>query len=813
MVFGFEPATARFTPDGKLMVFVGIQNHGQGLETTLAQVAHQELGIPIEDVIVRHGDTGVSPYGMGTFASRSMTMAGGAVARVSVMLAEKVKRIGAGLLQAPADQVTLADGRVMFGTASVTLRDVAQAAYLHPERLPVGEEPSLEVTATYEPGASTGAFAYATHACTVAVDPGTGLVEILDYVVCHDCGTMVNPMIVEAQVVGGVAQGIGTALYEEIPYDSNGQPLASTFLDYVIPGASEVPDVRVLHMETPSPHTKYGIKGMGEGGAIAPPAAVINAINDALRSSWCPDDRNPGDARTGAGRHRRGGRLNDMKPAPFSYIRPDRLASVVDALAPGETLTKIIAGGQSLVPMLNLRLAPADRLVDIRGLDALRQVEERPDSILYGALLTHAAFEDRKVPDASNGLMPHMASGIAFRSVRNRGTIGGALALADPAADWLATAVALEARMHVHGPDGDRVIPAEDFVLGPYFTALGEADVLTAIEVPRRPATERWGVCKVSVKVGEYAESLAIALLDRARGSARVVVGATDGAPLVLTRTAQALLAGAADQDLRAIATQELAGSRSRLQPGKIDHARHHRPAGQPGCRRTMITTQVSMTVNGEPVSATVEPRTHLADFLRETLRFTAVHLGCEHGVCGACTVLIDGEPVRSCITLAVAVDGADIRTLEGLQGDPVMEVLKRAFHDKHGLQCGFCTPGMLIAARDLLQRRGDVSAQDIRVAMAGNLCRCTGYQGIVRAIMAARDELAAGGNAGAPSGPVRGGRVRIPTWRSPRPSTSPIPSTASGGRCATSTWSPIACRAPRSPGTWARTATRGASR
>jgi carbon-monoxide dehydrogenase large subunit len=284
VVFGFEPATARFTPDGKLLLFVGIQNHGQGLETTLAQVAHQELGIPIEDVVVRHGDTGVSPYGMGTFASRSMTMAGGAVGRASAMLADKIKRIGAGLLQAPADQVTLANGRVTFNAASVTLRDVAQAAYLHPERLPAGEEPSLEVTTTYEPAASTGAFAYATHACTVAVDPGTGLVEILDYVVCHDCGTMVNPMIVEAQVVGGVAQGIGTALYEEIPYDDNGQPLASTFLDYMIPGAPEVPDVRVLHMETPSPHTRYGIKGMGEGGAIAPPAAVINAINDALRS-------------------------------------------------------------------------------------------------------------------------------------------------------------------------------------------------------------------------------------------------------------------------------------------------------------------------------------------------------------------------------------------------------------------------------------------------------------------------------------------------------------------------------------------------
>lgn len=283
VVFGFEQAQARFTPDGKLLVLAGIQNHGQGLETTLAQVAHEELGIPVADVIVRHGDSGLSPYGLGTFASRSMTMAGGAVSRACGMLAAKVKRIGAALLQAPPEEVALREGRVWFGAQSVTLADVSAAAYLHPERLPAGEEPSLDVTATYEPGQSTGAFSYATHACVVAVDTGNGTTEILDYVVCHDCGTMVNPMIVEAQVVGGVAQGLGTALYEEIPYDSGGQPLASTFLDYVIPGAPEVPDVRVLHLETPSPHTRFGIKGMGEGGAIAPPAAVVNAINDALR--------------------------------------------------------------------------------------------------------------------------------------------------------------------------------------------------------------------------------------------------------------------------------------------------------------------------------------------------------------------------------------------------------------------------------------------------------------------------------------------------------------------------------------------------
>ncbi len=282
VVFGYEPALARFTPDGQLILFVGIQNHGQGLETTLAQVAHQELGIAVKDVIVRHGDSSVSPYGMGTFASRSMTMSGGAVSAACTILAEKLARIGAHLLQAPREAVKLSDGKVFFGAQSATFAEIADAAYLHPERLPEGEEPALEASAVYQPSRSTGAFSYASHACVVAVDPGTGHVEILDYVVCHDCGTMVNPMIVEAQVVGGVAQGLGTALYEEIPYDENGQPLVSTFVDYAVPGATEVPDVLVLHMETPSPHTRFGIKGMGEGGAIAPPAAVINAINDAL---------------------------------------------------------------------------------------------------------------------------------------------------------------------------------------------------------------------------------------------------------------------------------------------------------------------------------------------------------------------------------------------------------------------------------------------------------------------------------------------------------------------------------------------------
>jgi carbon-monoxide dehydrogenase large subunit len=153
---------------------------------------------------------------------------------------------------------------------------------LRQEQLPPGVEPLLEVTATYEPAVDKGVFTYATQAAVVAVDPDTGKVEILDYAVVEDCGTVVNPLIVDGQIVGGIAQGIGTALYEEIPFNEAGQPLATTLADYLLPGAPEIPAIKIGHMSTPTPHTEYGMKGMGEGGAISPPAAIANAIRDAL---------------------------------------------------------------------------------------------------------------------------------------------------------------------------------------------------------------------------------------------------------------------------------------------------------------------------------------------------------------------------------------------------------------------------------------------------------------------------------------------------------------------------------------------------
>jgi carbon-monoxide dehydrogenase large subunit len=188
-------------------------------------------------------------------------------------------------MQAAVNTVTYDRGMIVGPQKSIPLREVAEAWYLRPQELPPDvDRGGLETTVACKPTRDTGAFSYASHAVVVAVDTGVGEVEILDYVAVEDCGTLVNPMVVEGQSLGGIAQGIGTALYEESPCDANAQPRASTLADYLLPGPTEIPAIRIYHMETPSPYTEFGIKGMGEGGAIAPPAAIFNAVNDALKS-------------------------------------------------------------------------------------------------------------------------------------------------------------------------------------------------------------------------------------------------------------------------------------------------------------------------------------------------------------------------------------------------------------------------------------------------------------------------------------------------------------------------------------------------
>ena len=280
---GYESATVRMDATGKVTVLVGTHSHGQSHETTLAQVAADELGVPLADVKVIEGDTTAVPYGWGTWGSRSAVTGGGAIILASRKLREKLLRVASRLSEVPADDLELAEGvvrRKTDGTTLAPLKEIAYRIVSAPAGLPAGEEPGLDATSHYEPPPST--HANATHLATVEVDSETGQVKILRYIVVEDCGTIINPLVVNGQIQGGVAQGIGTALYEQVMYDENGQFLTGTLMDYLAPTAVDVPQVEIGHIESPSPYTPGGIKGMGEGGAIAPPAAIANAVADAL---------------------------------------------------------------------------------------------------------------------------------------------------------------------------------------------------------------------------------------------------------------------------------------------------------------------------------------------------------------------------------------------------------------------------------------------------------------------------------------------------------------------------------------------------
>lgn len=284
MVPGREPAVARLTPDGVLELRVGVHSHGQSMETTLAQIAHEILGIDVARVRIVLGDTGVTPYSTGTWGSRSIVMAGGAVAQCCKELRSRLLHIGSWLLKEDRQAVRWEAGAAVGASGAVDIGAIAHTFYRKPQCLPTDVDArGLEVGTTYQARRDSGTFSYACHAVVVAVDTELGKVEILDYAIVEDGGVLINPMVVDGQVLGGAAQGIGTALYEAMPYSPDGQPLASTLADYLLPGATEVPAIRIAHMETPSPYTEFGQKGIGESGAIGSPAAIASAVNDALR--------------------------------------------------------------------------------------------------------------------------------------------------------------------------------------------------------------------------------------------------------------------------------------------------------------------------------------------------------------------------------------------------------------------------------------------------------------------------------------------------------------------------------------------------
>jgi carbon-monoxide dehydrogenase large subunit len=282
--YGSEPAHIRIQPDGTVDVYLGSGSHGQGLETTTAQLVSEFLGVAFDVVSVHQGDTNETPYAFGTGGSRSGPILGAAVQGAAQELRAKVVDIAAHLLEASPDDVELVEGVASVRgtpTRSRTLAQIARVAYLDVASLPPGLEPGLETLHRYTKSGVPFVYSNACHLCTLEIHRHTGVIQLLRYIVSEDCGVMINPSIVEGQIAGGAVQGIGGALLEDFVYDEHGNPLTTTFLDYLLPTAADAPAIEYGHIETPA-STPGHYKGVGEGGAIGAPAAVANAVNDAL---------------------------------------------------------------------------------------------------------------------------------------------------------------------------------------------------------------------------------------------------------------------------------------------------------------------------------------------------------------------------------------------------------------------------------------------------------------------------------------------------------------------------------------------------
>jgi len=279
---GYETVAISMDPSGFVEARIGASPHGQGLETSLTQLISDELGVLPTSVRITHSDTDRTPYGWGTFASRSMVISGGATQQASRLLADKIARIAGDELEATTEDIVLENGRATVRGTDVGLdiSEIARIAYHQSQRLDDEFEPGLVTRATYDP---PGTFSNAVHVAEVEVDIETGHVGITRFLVVEDAGKLINPMIVDGQIHGGVAQGIANALLEEIVYDSSGNPLTTSMMDYLPPTVAEIPHIEIIHLETVSDFSATGAKGVGEGGTIGAPAAVLNAISDALR--------------------------------------------------------------------------------------------------------------------------------------------------------------------------------------------------------------------------------------------------------------------------------------------------------------------------------------------------------------------------------------------------------------------------------------------------------------------------------------------------------------------------------------------------
>jgi len=431
-----------------------------------------------------------------------------------------------------------------------------------------------------------------------------------------------------------------------------------------------------------------------------------------------------------------------MFPSRFRYEAPRSLDEAIGLLHDTDD-AKVLAGGQSLMPMLNFRLARPAALVDVNRVAALAYVREDDGVVAFGAMTRQRTIEFSPMVAARLPLLREATRWVGHLPIRSRGTIGGSIAHADPSAEYPAVLTALGGEVIVQGPRGRRTVKAADLFEGYLTTSLGPEELLVEVRLPAMPAGAGYAFEEFARRHGDFAIVGIAAMV--VRDGARCAVAAARGRGDPRARRPRRRRGGGGRRP-RGRARRP---GRRRPRLGGVpppSDRRPDRPRAEARDRGGDVVTEtpIRLTVNGVPRTGQCVVRKLLVDFLREDLALTGTHVGCEHGICGACTVLVNGQAARSCLMLAVQADGAEITTVEGLMQNGALHPLQAAFRRHHGLQCGFCTPGMLLTALDLLRVKPDPTEAEIREGLSAVLCRCTGYHGIVKAVQAAAPELRA---------------------------------------------------------------------
>ena len=479
-----------------------------------------------------------------------------------------------------------------------------------------------------------------------------------------------------------------------------------------------------------------------------------------------------------------------MKPAPFDYFRPADVEEAVAILGEAGDDARTLAGGLSLVPMMNFRVVTPAVVVDIGGLEELRRITDEGSEIEVGAGVVQAGLE--RWPDLARRL-PLLAAAfphVGHYPTRARGTVGGSVAHADPSAELPLALAVLGGSVRLRSAGGERLVPARAFFEGPLQTACREEEMVAATRWPVARPGARHAFDEVALRHGDFAiASCAVVLHED-----RMAIGFGGVADVPVVREWPHLAGEALDAALAELAgeieiiddgygggayrrglvrtlgrrtVERAAAAAPAVDPADTDAADARPSAAVPDIRKVEPPASaiprlragerqlVEFVLNGERCAAEAPPRLLLSDFLRQRFGRRGVHVGCEHGVCGACTVRLDGAPARACLLFAVQVDGRRVDTVEGLAGpDGAHSPLQAAFRRHHALQCGYCTPGILMTMTEWLERlvaEGRIPAEEeVREALSGHLCRCTGYAPIVAAVLDAATGPSGAGGRGA---------------------------------------------------------------